>query len=342
MKKKLLFILFATVISATLSAQQCDYRAIARAAIDTTEKYLYNPAILRTKEWTEFKTRVLDLSAGVTDDNEFRKMFVSNGSVLPFTHFGLVINTPQPNTSSTAGQPEAKPEKFSIMRMNGETVLFTVKTFSASAEEITPYLDTLKAMSFSNLIIDLRDNRGGTIASALPLASYLVNDTLNGGAFLTQKYFTAHSEVPKAASFINLPHFSEASFSQIIKGIHTQEGLCLVVYPAEKTFKGKLYVLTNKNTASTCEPLVYGLKSAKRATVVGEKTMGAMLNGERFTISDRFSLFLPTADFYAADGQRLDRVGVEPDVKVDPADALQKTMDIITGNNNPQVSNSSK
>jgi len=338
MKKQLLFTLFVAVISATLSAQKCDYRAIAQAAIDTTEKYLYNPAVLKTKEWSEFKTRVLDLSVNMTDDNEFRKMFVSNGSTLPFTHFGMMINAPSQNNSASASQQESRPEKFRIRRMDTETVLFTVKTFSASAEEINPYLDTLKSMSFSNLIIDLRDNRGGTIASALPLASYLVNDTLNGGAFLTQKYFATHSEVPKAESFINLPHFSEASFSQIIKGIHTQEGLCLVVYPAEKTFQGKLYILTNRNTASTCEPLVYGLKSAKRAVVVGETTMGAMLNGERFTINDRFSLFLPTADFYAADGQRLDRVGVEPDVKVDPADTLQKTMEIINSKSNCQSS----
>ncbi len=317
----------------SVSAQKSDYRSIAQSAIDTAEKYLYNPSVLNTKEWHDFKNKVLDQSEKVTDDAEFKKTFNSGVSGLPFTHFGIMLNTPIQNTPAQNSKQEAKQEKFIIKTIDPETVLFTAKTFSASAEEITPYLDSLKAMTFSNLIIDLRNNQGGTIASALPLASYLVNDTLQGGAFLTQKYFSLHNEIPKAESFVNLPHFSEASFSRIINGIHTQEGLCLIIFPAEITYNGDLYILTNKYTASTCEPFVYGLKSAKRATIIGETTMGAMLNGEKFIITDKFSLFLPTADFYAADGQRIDRVGVKPDVSVDPASALEKAMEVIADKN---------
>jgi hypothetical protein len=333
MKKLILLILAAATITPAANAQKYDYRSVAQSVIDTTEKYLYNPAIIQSKEWAGFKNTFLEQSANAADDTEFRKMFRSAASALPFTHFGLIINAPAQSNPAGGKAQEPGQAKFAISTPGPGTVLFTVRTFAASAEEIAPYLDSLKAMSFSNLIIDLRNNYGGTIASALPLASYLVNDTLLGGAFLTRRYFNSHGELPKAESYITLPHFSEASFAKIISGIHNEEGLCLVVYPAEMTYKGRLFILTNKNTASTCEPLVYGLKASGRAVIVGETTMGAMLNGEQFIINDRFSLFLPTADFYTADGKRIDRIGVEPDVKVDPTVALEKTMEIINGNN---------
>jgi len=232
---------------------------------------------------------------------------------------------------SQAVTRKEQPQKFEIKKADNETVVFTVKTFSASAEEIIPFIDTLKTMSFSNLIIDLRRNTGGTIASALPLAEYLIQDTLMGGAFLTQKYFAKHSAIPEAGSYNNFPLFSEASFSLIISGIHNQEGLCLIIYPDAKSFKGDLYILTDKNTASTCEPLVYGLKTSKRATVIGEKTYGAMLNGEIFRIGDSFNLWIPTADYYTADGFKIDKVGVTPDIEVEPADALDKALEVIQG-----------
>jgi C-terminal processing protease CtpA/Prc len=126
--------------------------------------------------------------------------------------------------------------------------------------------------------------------------------------------------------------FSEASFELIIKGIHTTDGLCLVVYPEKKPFPGKIYVLTNGNTGSTCEPLVYGLKHSKRATIVGEKTYGGMLNGEQFNITKNFRLWVPTADYYTSDGKKIDRIGVAPDVVCKSDEALEKTLVLISKN----------
>ncbi len=311
---------------------QRDYYSITKAAIDTTEQYLYNPTLLESSEWSMFKEKVLALSKVVVDDYEFTKIFNYNGTTLPFTHFGLVqptVNTNTQTEKSSNDKPDKQPEKFNIKTIDSKTILFTVKSFSASADEIIPYIDSLKAKTFENLIIDLRDNSGGTIASALPLTQYLVNDTLFGGAFITQKYFRNHNEMPKTESYKNFPLFSEASFSLIIDGIHKQEGLCLIVYPDSDNFKGNLYVLTNRNTASTCEPLVYGLKNTGRATIVGETTYGAMLNGEKFQINEDFILWTPTADYYTADGSRIDKIGVEPNVSVEPVNALTKTLEII-------------
>lgn len=310
--------------------QARDYRAIARVAIDTSRCYLFDPAILNTETWIRFEEKVLRLSSVVADDYEFENMYNFNAQNLPFSHYGIRLNKPPKKNAGNKGEDLSK--KFELKRLNSKTILFTVKTFSASAEEIEPYIDSLRNLQCDNLIIDLRNNPGGTIASALPLARFLVKDTLYGGVFITQKYFKTHNQLPSVESYNKFNIFSEASFELIINGIHTTEGLCLVVYPEKNPFSGKIYVLTNGNTGSTCEPLVYGLKHSKRATVVGEKTYGGMLNGEQFNITKNFRLCVPTADYYTSDGKKIDRVGVMPDFVCKQEEALEKTLGLINKN----------
>jgi len=308
-----------------------EYNSIATEALEITEKLLYNPNLLVSKEWISFKKNIKSLSEKVIDDYEFEKMYNIQVRKLPFSHYGISLKPKVQQTSenSVVSKNQNPNLKFKISRLNNKTVLFSVKSFSATADEILPFIDKIKTINPENLIIDLRYNGGGTIASALPLASYLINDTLYGGLFLTQKYFSAHKELPTLSEFKKFPLFSEASYQLIIEGIHKQEGLCLMVSPSEPNYKGKVFILTNKNTASTCEPLVYGLKLSKRALIVGERTAGAMLNGEKVELSVKYNLWLPTADYYTVDGNKIDKIGVEPNISVKPDLALEKVLEII-------------
>jgi len=324
-------------ILVTNGAPLKDYHAIAQAAVDTAEMYLYNPTLLKDSRWVSFKKKLLAATKHTADSYEFEKQFNFNVQNLPFSHFGIKANAlqQQPTGGKAASDiaTKAAKKKFALHRLSETTVQLVVSTFTASAEEITPYIDTLKTLNPKNLIVDLRNNPGGTIASALPLARYLVNDTLMGGVFLTQKYFLKHQSAPQPTDYQKFPLFSEASFPLIISGIHRHEGLCLAVFPDKQTFKGNLYLLTNGATGSTCEPLVYGLKISGRATVVGERTYGGMLNGESFPIGKEYSLWLPTADYYAADGFKIDKNGVEPNLKVKSDEALSKTLEVVAKQN---------
>ncbi|BDD02939.1 S41 family peptidase [Aureibacter tunicatorum] len=304
-----------------------DYYELTKMAIDTVERYLFNPEILKSKKWNNIKKKTLKISQKVVDDYEYKTLFNFYGRQLPFTHFGMLPS--YSSRSSSSNTPKKKVSKFSIKEINKNTVLFDVNSFSASADEINPYIDTLKSMQFDNLIIDLRDNYGGSVSSAMPLARYLVKEKLYGGVFLTKKYFDQHTELPQIEDYNSFKEFSEASFSMIISGIRNHEGLCLTVRPDEQTFDGNIYVLTNGNTASTCEPLVYGLKHAKRAVIIGEITAGQMLNGEKFTMNSKYDLFLPTADYYTVDGAKIDKIGVTPHIETASKDALKRVLEII-------------
>jgi carboxyl-terminal processing protease len=62
--------------------------------------------------------------------------------------------------------------------------------------------------------------------------------------------------------------------------------------------------------------VAYAVKKHHLGTLVGEKTAGAAMGGSCFLLQDRSLLYLAVADF-RVDGERLEGVGVEPDVEVE-------------------------
>ncbi len=56
-----------------------------------------------------------------------------------------------------------------------------------------------------------------------------------------------------------------------------------------------------------------------------------MLNGERFALSNGFSVIVPTADHCAVDGYRIDQKGVKPDIEIKPDEALDHIMNVLIG-----------
>jgi C-terminal processing protease CtpA/Prc len=182
---------------------------------------------------------------------------------------------------------------------------------------------------YPELILDLRGNPGGNI-SAMRVASYLVDSSRFGGVFVTRKWFEHHDAPPRIEQYRSFPLLSEANYRILIDGLHNEEGIALKLLPAGSRYKGRLFVLTDRRTASSCEPLVYGIREYWLGTIVGEPTAGAMLNSEEFPLGDGWEIVIPTAEYYAADGFRIDRVGVQPDVVVKSKDALDRTLEMIT------------
>ncbi len=147
-------------------------------------------------------------------------------------------------------------------------------------------------------------------------------DSLNVGYFVTNKWYFEKEKTKGPMDFSRLPVTDAVTTTAFIEELKHTIGQQLIIAPGEKTFKGNVYILTSKITDSTCEPIVYALKKNKLATIVGERTAGAMLSAAIFHISDKYYISLPIADYYTFDGQRLDQIGVEPNVIVNPKDAF--------------------
>ncbi|HYV46464.1 MAG TPA: S41 family peptidase [Myxococcaceae bacterium] len=97
-------------------------------------------------------------------------------------------------------------------------------------------------------------------------------------------------------------------------------------------------VLVNGGSRSGKEAFAYGAKKHHLASVVGERTAGGVLFGTPICLGDGSLLWLAVMDA-TVDGERLEGVGVEPDVAVpfDPRYAagadpqLERALDLLSG-----------
>jgi hypothetical protein len=143
------------------------------------------------------------------------------------------------------------------------------------------------------LIFDLRDNHGGAPRMAALISSYLFNEPTHLGDIYD-------------------------------RARNTTEHLWTFPYLSGKKLTGKpIFVLTSARTFSAGEQFSYDLKALKRATLIGETTGGgAHLMGPH-RIDDHFVLRVPFARFVnSVTKTNWEGTGVEPDVKVSAADAL--------------------
>lgn len=84
-------------------------------------------------------------------------------------------------------------------------------------------------------------------------------------------------------------------------------------------YGGRVVLLTGANTASAAEIFSHVLQHHGRATVVGQRTAGAVIYSRNFSLPRGGSLQVPVVDFVGLDGKRLEGRGVTPDVVVPPA-----------------------
>jgi hypothetical protein len=95
--------------------------------------------------------------------------------------------------------------------------------------------------------------------------------------------------------------------------------------PGKKLAKQPVFVLTSKNTFSGAEEFAYNLKNLKRATIVGETTGGGAHPTRGARIDAHFMIGVPFARaINPITKTNWEGTGVEPDVKVAAADALDE------------------
>ena len=162
-------------------------------------------------------------------------------------------------------------------------VSFNIFLLQPSLQEVKQALKRFVAHRVKAVVLDLRGNPGGQGAMAIPVASLFVSGPVTLGTM----------------------HFRE--LTQTFTAKPEMGGV---------PFTGPLAILTDEGTASAAEILAAGLQEAKRAIVVGDTSLGAVLPSVIAALPGGAVMQYVVADFKTPKGVALEGRGVQPDRRV--------------------------
>jgi len=157
----------------------------------------------------------------------------------------------------------------------------------------------ISALSFLQnsdaIILDLRNNGGGNPEMVMLLGSYFFDE--DSSVFFSSWYHRIRDKTYQHRAFFYVP--------------------------GKRLPQTKLYILVSKITFSAAEAFAYDFKYLKRATIVGEKTMGAAHATNPFIVNDYFLINLPFAvPVNPITNSNWEGTGVEPDILCDAENAI--------------------
>jgi carboxyl-terminal processing protease len=179
--------------------------------------------------------------------------------------------------------PPIYPEVRVEQRDDIGVLAFNIFLLQPVMTDIKRAIDGFRARHARGIILDLRGNPGGLGEMSIPIAARLVSEPLTLGTL----------------QFRDL-------------------NLVLVARPEMRVapFTGAVAVLTDEGTASAAEILAAGLQEAKRAVVVGDVTLGAVLPSVIESLPGGAVMQFVVADFKTPKGVLLEGRGVVPDRRV--------------------------
>ena len=148
--------------------------------------------------------------------------------------------------------------------------------------DLRKFLKTCKKKNIKGLILDLRNNPGGLLSSAISV----------GGEFIKGKpiVYIVYRDGKKKP----LRSYSKTLYPDI-----------------------PLVVLINGGSASASEIVSGALKDYKRAVLIGEKSFGKGLVQNVFPLSNGGAIHLTVARYLTPSGAYIHKIGIKPDIKIE-------------------------
>ncbi|HZK84320.1 MAG TPA: S41 family peptidase [Desulfosporosinus sp.] len=159
---------------------------------------------------------------------------------------------------------------------------------SDTATEFKTAVDCLRDQNVDGWIVDLRDNGGGYLSTALDLAGYFIG--------------------PDIAVLVKDRTGDFDQYRALDHGF---------------TLSKPVVMLTNENSASASEILTAAVRDYQKATIVGTTTYGKGSVQNMFPLSNGGVLKMTVDHFYSPLGHEINKVGISPDVVMKQADPLK-------------------
>ncbi len=229
---------------------------------------------------------------------------INNKSILDFNPTKNNINNISIYALRNYGKPDVVivKEKSNIPQLidRSEVKSFIVEDYcylnipNLDANIVSESIDILYNFSdlkIPYLVIDLRENMGGSISNVVNIISKFT------------KYPThIYSEVDKNNNKID---------------IYTSETKNYIKFQ-------NIYVLINNNTISSAELMCLILKDSLGAYVIGKKSYGKGVICKQISLNDDFILKIPKYTYLTIYGKSINNIGIYPDYEVDDMIIEQK------------------
>lgn len=201
-------------------------------------------------------------------------------------------NTKVVLTITRNGLDKANEITITRAKINVPSILFSVKPgniaylrvmqFNADTNaQLDKAIKQIKSRGSKGIILDLRNNPGGYLTSAIYMASEWVTD----GVVVSEKGKDGEGN----------DHNTE--------GQHRLAGI-------------KTVVLINKGSASASEIVAGALQDTKNATLIGEQTFGKGSVQDFETFPDGSALKITVAEWFTPSGRNINKEGVKPDIEI--------------------------
>ena len=183
----------------------------------------------------------------------------------------------------------------------GQIGIIRIVNFASHTEEqFKSVYHQLSGQGMTSLVIDLRNNRGGTLDSTEKILDFLLPE---GNLYTTVYKDGRKEEHPSDAHCVDLP----------------------------------MAVLVNGNSASASELFAGALRDFEAAKLVGTKTYGKGVMQNTYTLQDHSAVSLTFAYFNLPNGENYNEVGISPDVEVILTEEQTKYFHRLWDEDDPQL-----
>ncbi|MCW5516014.1 S41 family peptidase [Muriicola sp. Z0-33] len=341
MKKLTFLVIFLMLIS-------CDFRSsgnkgkqlnkdlttVADSISLLMSKYHYNPEELITDQYLELEKEVKNLALTALGKQDFIDKYNALWKDGPFSHVRLgILETPAEEMAAFIDSLQVGDHSVSLKWVE-HTAVLTVTTMTGwdTKENVFKAYRNIAENKTNALIIDLRNNTGGTFAG-IPLVGHILTDSIDAGIFVSRKWWENNTREPLIADIQNLTPWHGWSIKSFWHDVQEEPLTRVRFSPMNPHFKGPVYVLTSNKSASATEFAVDALAQEENVTIIGETTAGEMLSQKMYDLPYGFQLSLPIAEYYSTRIGRIEGKGVAPDIAVDQSMAMDLALSLINGEN---------
>ena len=336
MMKNVLFILIV-LLGNTLSAQNNCNCAIALEKLITTIERDYpgfkEKTAFNTELYNNHKTAVIARSRK-TSDQDCLKILTDYTSFFKDEHIymeGKAENNQEQIEIDT--QKQDKPELEARMLTSN---IFYIKISSFKYENIAPVKELIvkskkEIKKSKTLIIDVRDNFGGTDDVYKPLLPYILTNPLR---IMNVEFLSTPTLINGLRDYAlqNVPKDSVKARQKIEDDLKEyKENLGkFILYDGKKVTVDsikiqsksprQIIILANKNVASAGENFLFSARQSKKVKILGTPSMGVLDYGSirKFNLEcNNYTLYLPTYRSARLPHYPIDNIGIQPDVYLD-------------------------